>query len=94
MQGPKPEETTAASSGGSGSVTDSKLSGKTSSAPGVSTDKLRNYGVLAFTVTALSALGWYTLSKDQETEAVVQKWGKFLSSLWDVGNNMNACEKQ
>lgn len=73
MQGPKPEETTtaAASSGASGSVTDAKPpSDKKSSTPGVSTDKYRNYGVLAGIVTGLGAFGWYMLSKDQKTEVV------------------------
>ncbi|KAJ0976714.1 hypothetical protein J5N97_012188 [Dioscorea zingiberensis] len=39
-----------------------------SSTSGVSTDKNRNYAVVAGTVTALSALGWYLLSKPKKTE--------------------------
>jgi hypothetical protein len=38
----------------------------------VSTDKNRNYAVLAGTVAGLSALGWYLLSKEpKKTEEVV-----------------------
>ena len=69
-KGPKPEETPAASSGGSGSVTDAKPSAQSSSTPGVSTDKYRNYAVVAGIVTGLGALGWYMLSKDKKSEEV------------------------
>ena len=38
----------------------------------MSTDKNRNYAVLAGTITALSALGWYLLSKEpKKTEEIV-----------------------
>ncbi|KAE8768512.1 hypothetical protein D1007_60013 [Hordeum vulgare] len=41
------------------------------SAAGTSTDKNRNYAVLAGTIAGLSALGWYLLSKPKKTEEVV-----------------------
>ncbi|KAK7855127.1 uncharacterized protein CFP56_029795 [Quercus suber] len=60
-KGPKPEEKPATSSGGS--ATDAKPT-SSSSASGastekVSTDKYRNYAVLAGTITVLASLGWY-----------------------------------
>lgn len=42
-----------------------------SAAGGVSTDKNRNYAVLAGTVAAVSAFGWYFLSKPKKSEEVV-----------------------
>jgi hypothetical protein len=43
-----------------------------STSAGVSTDKNRNYAVLAGTVAGLTALGWYFLSKEpKKTEEVV-----------------------
>ncbi|XP_061374096.1 uncharacterized protein At2g27730, mitochondrial-like [Gastrolobium bilobum] len=59
-KGPQPEATAAAGSGGS--VTDAKpsASGYTeSSTDKVSTDKHRNYAVVAGTITIFAALGWY-----------------------------------
>ncbi|KAJ1440702.1 hypothetical protein SESBI_01772 [Sesbania bispinosa] len=59
-KGPQPEATPAAGSGGS--VTDAKPSGSghtETSGDKVSTDKYRNYAVVAGTVTILGALGWY-----------------------------------
>ncbi|KAI3794759.1 hypothetical protein L1987_37396 [Smallanthus sonchifolius] len=56
------------SSGGSGS---GSASGSTASSPstdGVSTDKYRNYAVVAGVLTGLGALGWYLKSKDKKTE--------------------------
>ncbi|XP_020176196.1 uncharacterized protein At2g27730, mitochondrial [Aegilops tauschii subsp. strangulata] len=41
------------------------------SAAGTSTDKNRNYAVLAGTLAGLSALGWYLLSKPKKTEEVI-----------------------
>ncbi|KAM3310141.1 hypothetical protein ACQJBY_031057 [Aegilops geniculata] len=41
------------------------------STAGTSTDKNRNYAVLAGTLAGLSALGWYLLSKPKKTEEVV-----------------------
>ncbi|KAJ7981180.1 Copper ion-binding protein [Quillaja saponaria] len=59
-KGPKPEEKPAAGSGGS--ATDAKPSesaGEGASTEKVSTDKYRNYAVVAGTVTMFGALGWY-----------------------------------
>ncbi|OIT08746.1 PREDICTED: uncharacterized protein At2g27730, mitochondrial-like [Nicotiana attenuata] len=69
-KGPKPEEEAATSSGVSGSVTDATASAQTSSTPGVSDDKYRNYAVVAGLVTGVGALGWYLLSKDKKAEEV------------------------
>lgn len=59
-------------------MADSKPSGSTSSAGGasterVSTDKYRNYAVVAGVVTGLGALGWYLKSNAKKPE--VQDWG-------------------
>ncbi|KEH29849.1 putative NADH:ubiquinone reductase (H(+)-translocating) [Medicago truncatula] len=59
-KGPQPEATPAAGSGGS--VTDAKPSASghsDTSGPKVSSDKYRNYGVVAGTITIFAALGWY-----------------------------------
>ncbi|KAL8245414.1 hypothetical protein R6Q59_011672 [Mikania micrantha] len=61
----KPEETPAVN------TVDAKASEHTSAPKGVSTDIHRNYAVLAGTVTGLSALGWYLLSKDKKTEELL-----------------------
>ncbi|XP_009595302.1 uncharacterized protein At2g27730, mitochondrial-like isoform X1 [Nicotiana tomentosiformis] len=66
-KGPNSEQA-ATSSGGSGSVTDATASAQTSSTPGVSDDKYRNYAVVAGLVTGVGALGWYLLSKDKAEE--------------------------
>ncbi|GKU93809.1 hypothetical protein SLEP1_g7374 [Rubroshorea leprosula] len=68
-KGPKPEEAAAAGSGGS--VTDAKPSSSTTSgasAEKVSTDKYRNYAVVAGAVTGLGALGWYLKSSGKKVE--------------------------
>ena len=70
-KGPKPEEQAASGSGGA--ATDVKPSATTSSGPGaatekVSTDKYRNYAVVAGVVTAFGALGWYLNSKPEKSE--------------------------
>ncbi|GFZ07288.1 copper ion binding protein [Actinidia rufa] len=66
-KGPKPEEKPVTSSGGA--VSDVKPSGPASSTAGVSTDKHRNYAVVAGVVTGLSALGWWYLgSSKKKTE--------------------------
>ncbi|CAL0304011.1 unnamed protein product [Lupinus luteus] len=70
-KGPQPEATAAAGSGGS--VADAKPSGSAytnTSAHKVSTDKNRNYAVLAGTITALSALGWYLKGTAKKPEEV------------------------
>lgn len=70
FQGPKQGETSAASSGGS--VTDSTPGSSTStsgaSTERVSTDKYRNYAVVAGVVTAFGALGWYLKSSERKPE--------------------------
>lgn len=71
FQGPKPEEAPA-SSGGT-SATDAGPSVTT--APGastekVSTDKYRNYAVLAGTITAFGAIGWYLKASKKKPEEV------------------------
>ncbi|KAJ6841365.1 uncharacterized protein M6B38_307080 [Iris pallida] len=49
-----------------------KSGGPASSATGsVSTDKNRNYAVVAGTVAAVSAFGWYFLSKPKKSEKIV-----------------------
>ncbi|XP_030520928.1 uncharacterized protein At2g27730, mitochondrial [Rhodamnia argentea] len=66
-KGPKPEETSG------GSVTDAKASASSasgSSSEKASTDKDRNYAVLAGTVTALAALGWYLKGRSKKPEEV------------------------
>lgn len=45
--------------------------GATESTSGVSTDKNRNYAVLAGTIAALGGLSWYLLSKPKKSEEVV-----------------------
>ncbi|GAV86309.1 hypothetical protein CFOL_v3_29741 [Cephalotus follicularis] len=71
-KGPKPEEKPAAGSGGW--VTDAKpsVSESTSgsSTEKVSTDKYRNYAVLAGTITAFGALGWYLKASSKKPEEV------------------------
>ncbi|KAI0531121.1 uncharacterized protein At2g27730, mitochondrial [Dendrobium catenatum] len=41
-----------------------------SSTARISTDRNRNYAVLAGTITGLSALGWYLLSKPKKSEEI------------------------
>ncbi|XP_057472524.1 uncharacterized protein At2g27730, mitochondrial [Actinidia eriantha] len=67
-KGPKSEEKPPTTSGGPAS--DVKPSGPASSTAGVSTDKYRNYAVVAGVVTGLSALGWYLGSSKKKTEEV------------------------
>ena len=70
-KGPNPGEH--ASSTPSSAASDVKAGGSPteSTSAGVSTDKNRNYAVLAGTVAAVSALGWYLLSKPKKSEEVV-----------------------
>ncbi|XVF08607.1 hypothetical protein REPUB_Repub07fG0017500 [Reevesia pubescens] len=69
-KGPKPEEKPDAGSGGT--VTDAKPSRSTStsgaSTEKVSTDKYRNYAVVAGVLTFTGALGWYLNSKEKKHE--------------------------
>nr|XP_008360853.2 uncharacterized protein At2g27730, mitochondrial-like [Malus domestica] len=66
-KGPTPEEKPAASSGGS--VSDAKPSASSSGASTakVSTDKYRNYAVVAGVMTA-AALGWYLKASGKKEE--------------------------
>ncbi|GAB2274599.1 hypothetical protein Dimus_009367 [Dionaea muscipula] len=68
-KGPQPDEK-AAATGSGGSVTDAKPSGPDSTASKVSTDKYRNYGVVAGLVTAVGGLGWYLSSSSKKAEVV------------------------
>ncbi|KAL8094291.1 hypothetical protein AgCh_035987 [Apium graveolens] len=65
--GPNPEEKPPTGSGDSGSATEAKASGHTSNS-GVSTDKDRNYVLLAGIAGGLSGLGWYVYSKKKAEE--------------------------
>lgn len=67
MQGPNPEEKPPTTAGDSGVVTDAKATSQTSNS-GVSTDKHRNYAVLAGTITLLGAFGWYLKSNKKQEE--------------------------
>ncbi|CAM8964193.1 hypothetical protein QQ045_003613 [Rhodiola kirilowii] len=69
QKGPKAEEKPATGSGSSTTPTDAKPSTATSSTSGVSTDKHRNYAVVAGVVTVLGAVGWY-LKGSKKTEDV------------------------
>lgn len=57
IQGPQPEASTGAGSGGS--VTGGASAHTGTSAGKVSTDKFRNYAVIAGTITIFGGLGWY-----------------------------------
>ncbi|KVG93227.1 uncharacterized protein At2g27730, mitochondrial-like [Cynara cardunculus var. scolymus] len=59
-----------ATSGGSGTGSGSNANPSESiaSTGGVSSDKNRNYAVIAGVVTGLGALGWYLKSKNKKTE--------------------------
>ncbi|XP_021686409.2 uncharacterized protein At2g27730, mitochondrial isoform X1 [Hevea brasiliensis] len=72
-QGPKPEEKTTSASAGSPtefkpSASESSTSG--ASAEKVSSDKYRNYAVVAGTITVFGALGWYLNSRGKKTEEI------------------------
>ncbi|TQE11423.1 hypothetical protein C1H46_002986 [Malus baccata] len=68
IKGPTPEEKPAASSGGS--VSDAKPSASSSGASTakVSTDKYRNYAVVAGVMTAAASLGWYLKASGKKEE--------------------------
>ncbi|KNA02629.1 hypothetical protein SOVF_216810, partial [Spinacia oleracea] len=68
-QGPKQAETQAPNSGAPATEA-VKPSGPEPSAPKTSTDKHRNYAVIAGLVTALGAAGWYYKSGSKKTEEV------------------------
>lgn len=67
LQGPNPEEKPLTGSGGSGSASEAKATGQTSDS-GVSTDKSRNYLLLAGVAAGLGALGWYVQSNKKPEE--------------------------
>ncbi|CAA0833804.1 Uncharacterized protein - mitochondrial [Striga hermonthica] len=70
-KGPKADEASATSAGGSGSVADAKPSaGQSSSAPNASTDKDKNYAVAAGIFTIAAAFGWYWASRKKQPEEV------------------------
>ncbi|XP_010685998.2 uncharacterized protein At2g27730, mitochondrial [Beta vulgaris subsp. vulgaris] len=68
-QGPKPTEGQATSSGAPATEA-VKPSGPDTSAPKTSTDKHRNYAILAGLITAVGAGGWYWKSGSKKTEEV------------------------
>ncbi|XAR59658.1 hypothetical protein NMG60_11015574 [Bertholletia excelsa] len=65
-KGPQPEDKPATGSGKS--APEVKPIGPSSHTPGVSTDKYRNYAVLAGAVTALGAFGWWYLGTKKTEE--------------------------
>jgi hypothetical protein len=81
VQGPSSGEQ--ASSTTSSVASDVKAGGGAteSTSAGVSTDKNRNYAVLAGTVVALGGLGWYLLSKPKKSEEVVD-WKVVNGIFW------------
>lgn len=68
LQGQK-SEGAPASVGGSGSASETSTP-SASSTGGVSTDKYKNYAVVAGVLTGLGALGWYLKSKDKKTDEI------------------------
>ncbi|PRQ32436.1 putative NADH:ubiquinone reductase (H(+)-translocating) [Rosa chinensis] len=64
-KGPKPEDK--ATAGPGESITDAKPSDSSSTAK-VSTDKYRNYAVVAGVMTAAAALGWYIKGSEKKAE--------------------------
>lgn len=68
MQGVKPEAQAASSDTATPAATAPSGPAGSSTSGGVSTDKNRNYAVLAGTVTALAGLGWYLSTRDKKTE--------------------------
>ncbi|KAK9727011.1 hypothetical protein RND81_05G251900 [Saponaria officinalis] len=69
-QGLKPAETGASGAGTPPGADAAKTSGPAASTANVSSDKYRNYAVVAGTVTLLGALGWYMKSGSKKTEEV------------------------
>lgn len=72
LQGPKPEEKAAEVTGGS--LNDAKPGSSSSSSSRMSTDKSRNYAVVAGAVTVLGALGWYLKSSGKKKPEEVHDW--------------------
>uniref|UniRef100_A0A0E0M4Q6 F1F0-ATPase inhibitor protein n=1 Tax=Oryza punctata TaxID=4537 RepID=A0A0E0M4Q6_ORYPU len=70
-KGPSPVEQASSAPGASANTVKTGSGPTESTSAGVSTDKNRNYAVLAGTVAALSGLGWYLLSKPKRSEEIV-----------------------
>ncbi|KAG8387482.1 hypothetical protein BUALT_Bualt02G0025800 [Buddleja alternifolia] len=69
-KGPKPDETPATSSGGSGPVPEAKPSGQAAPTPEVSTNKYRNYAVAAGIATIAATAGWYLRSSNTKSKEI------------------------
>ncbi|PON48186.1 copper ion binding protein [Trema orientale] len=69
-KGPKPEENPSASSGASATEAKPSATASTSGASTekVSTDKYRNYAVVAGVITAFGAVGWYLRGSEKKQE--------------------------
>ncbi|XP_076921362.1 uncharacterized protein At2g27730, mitochondrial-like [Bidens hawaiensis] len=68
-QGQKAEGSSASSGGsGSGAGSASESTASTSSAAGVSTDKNKNYAIVAGVLAGLGVVGWIYKSKEKKTE--------------------------
>ncbi|KQJ91598.1 hypothetical protein BRADI_4g38591v3 [Brachypodium distachyon] len=71
IKGPSPSPGEQASSTPSSTDVKTGRGPMESTSAGVSTNKNRNYAVLAGTVAAVSALGWYLLSNPKKVEETV-----------------------
>jgi hypothetical protein len=71
IQGPQAAEPAPATPTGSGGDAKVGASVHESSTEGFSTDKNRNYGVLAGTIALAGAVGWYLLSKPKKSKEEV-----------------------
>ncbi|KAI7736991.1 hypothetical protein M8C21_005404 [Ambrosia artemisiifolia] len=68
-QGQKAEGSSASSGGsGAGAGSASESTASSTSTGGVSTDKNKNYAIVAGVLTGLGALGWYLKSKDKKSD--------------------------
>lgn len=83
FQGPKPEQTPAKPETPAADVKPGTPPG--SSTASVSTDKNRNYAVLAGTVAVVCGLGWYLLSKPKKSEEAID-WGLSVNQMvnWPI----------
>jgi hypothetical protein len=71
VQGPSTGEQASTTTSSAASDVKAGARATESTSAGMSTDKNRNYAVLAGTVAALGGLSWYLLSKPKKLEAVV-----------------------
>ncbi|OEL23201.1 hypothetical protein BAE44_0015779 [Dichanthelium oligosanthes] len=71
IKGPSSGEQASSTTGSAASEVKAAGGPTESASEGVSTDKNRNYAVLAGTIAALGGLGWYLLSKPKKSEEVV-----------------------